>query len=68
MKMKYRTGYKQQKFIHFVRDAVYAVAHALHNLQVDICGRNFVGICNSMRHIDGETLSKYLNTVTFKGK
>ncbi|XP_057342026.1 metabotropic glutamate receptor 3-like isoform X2 [Microplitis mediator] len=66
MKMKYRTGYKQQKFIHFVRDAVYAVAHALHNLQVDICGKNFVGICNSMRHIDGETLSKYLNTVTFK--
>ncbi|CAG5104224.1 Similar to Grm4: Metabotropic glutamate receptor 4 (Mus musculus) [Cotesia congregata] len=66
MKMKYRTAYKQQRFIHFVRDAVYAVAHALHNLQVEACGKNFIGICDRMRHIDGETLSKYLSTVTFK--
>ncbi|XP_034939514.1 metabotropic glutamate receptor 3-like [Chelonus insularis] len=66
MKINFRMGYKQQKFLHFVRDAVYAVANTLHNLQVEVCGKNFVGICKRMRHIDGEILLKYLNTVTFK--
>lgn len=68
IKINLHTGYRQQKFIHFVRDAVYAVAHALHNLQVDLCGKNFIGMCKTMKHIDGEILSKYLNSVTFNGK
>lgn len=68
MKINSRTGYKQQKFLHFVRDAVYAVAHALHDVQVDVCGKSYVGMCDKMRHIDGELLSKYLNNVTFKGE
>ncbi|KAK0093640.1 hypothetical protein PV326_013034 [Microctonus aethiopoides] len=65
IKINLHTGYRQQKFIHFVRDAVYAVAHALHNLQVDLCGKNYIGMCKTMKHIDGEILSKYLNSVTF---
>ncbi|XP_011307133.1 metabotropic glutamate receptor 3 isoform X1 [Fopius arisanus] len=60
------SGYKQQKFLHFVRDAVYAIAHALHDMQVNVCGKNHVGMCDKMRHIDGDTLSLYLNAVTFK--
>ena len=33
-----RSGpFRQQYYIHFVRDAVYAFAHALHNLHEDVC-------------------------------
>ncbi|XP_014203479.1 metabotropic glutamate receptor 6-like [Copidosoma floridanum] len=60
------TGFKQNKFAHFVRDAVYAVANALHNLYVDRCGRGHRGMCQAMRHIDGSTLIGYLANVTFK--
>ncbi|XP_023290686.1 metabotropic glutamate receptor 3 [Orussus abietinus] len=59
-------GYKQQRFIHFVRDAVYAVAQALHDLHVEKCGNGAQGICPAIRHIDGETLSRFLSNVTFK--
>ncbi|XP_033223425.1 metabotropic glutamate receptor 8-like [Belonocnema kinseyi] len=59
-------GYKQQRFLHFVRDAVYSVAYALHDLQVEKCGSGFNGLCPDMMHIDGETLSEYLSKVSFK--
>ncbi|XP_046477673.1 metabotropic glutamate receptor 6 isoform X1 [Neodiprion pinetum] len=58
-------GYKQQRFLHFVRDAVYAVAYALHDLHQVRCGKNYTGICDDMRHIDGETISAYLSNVSF---
>ena len=61
------TGYKQQKFLHFVRDAVYSVAYALHDLQIEKCGKHFYGMCDELKHIDGATLCKYLENVTFKG-
>ncbi|XP_063988055.1 metabotropic glutamate receptor 6-like [Diachasmimorpha longicaudata] len=66
LKINSETGYKQQKFLHFVRDSVYAVAHALHDMYVNVCGEHYEGMCEGMKHIDGETLSRYLNTVTFK--
>lgn len=62
------TGYKQQKFVHFVRDAVYAVAYALHDLFVERCGREHQGMCEALQHIDGTILAKYLANVSFKGK
>nr|CAD7401918.1 unnamed protein product [Timema cristinae] len=58
-------GYKQQRYLHFVRDAVYSVAHALHDLQVYLCGAGKPGVCDSMKHIDGETLHGYLHNVSF---
>ena len=67
-KIARETGYKQQKFVHFVRDAVYAVAYALHDIFVERCGSNFQGMCEAMEHIDGATLTKYLVSVTFKGQ
>lgn len=61
-------GYRQQRYLHFVRDAVYAVAQALHNLQVKECGPGATGVCEKMRHIDGDLLRTYLANVTFNGK
>ncbi|XP_021930539.1 metabotropic glutamate receptor 3-like isoform X2 [Zootermopsis nevadensis] len=58
-------GYRQQRYLHFVRDAVYAVAQALHNLQVKECGPGATGVCEKMRHIDGDLLRTYLANVTF---
>ncbi|KAJ9573800.1 hypothetical protein L9F63_008837, partial [Diploptera punctata] len=58
-------GYRQQRYLHFVRDAIYAVAHALHDLQRDVCGDNYNGVCPGMKHIDGETLKSYLGNVSF---
>ena len=66
-KIARQTGYKQQKFVHFVRDAVYSVAHALHDMFVDKCGENHRGMCEGLKHIDGQTLSTYLANVSFKG-
>ncbi|XP_023724133.1 metabotropic glutamate receptor 3 isoform X2 [Cryptotermes secundus] len=57
--------YRQQKYLHFVRDAVYAVAQALHNLQASLCGPGFTGVCEDMRHIDSDLLRTYLANVTF---
>ncbi|XP_076278520.1 metabotropic glutamate receptor 6 [Lasioglossum baleicum] len=59
-------GYKQRRFLHFVRDAVYAVAYALRDAQIDMCGRRYFGICERMRSMDGETFSRYLTKVSFK--
>ncbi|XP_066587920.1 metabotropic glutamate receptor 3-like isoform X1 [Prorops nasuta] len=66
LKIQQSNGYKQQKYLHFIRDATYAVAYALHDLQADMCGPKYKGVCDRLKHIDGETLSKYLTNVTFK--
>lgn len=61
-------GYRQQRYLHFVRDAVYAVAQALHNLQAHLCGPGITGVCRAMEHIDGDVLRTYLANVTFNGE
>lgn len=60
-------GYKQRRFLHFVRDAVYAVAYALRDMQVDICGEGYSGLCEQMRPVDERMFSRYLAKVSFKG-
>jgi hypothetical protein len=60
--------YRQQKYLHFVRDAVHAVAQALHNLQASLCGPGATGLCDDMRHIDSDLLRTYLANVTFNGE
>ncbi|XP_011501835.1 PREDICTED: metabotropic glutamate receptor 3-like [Ceratosolen solmsi marchali] len=65
-KITRESGYKQQKYIHFVRDAVYSVAHALHDMFIDRCGKAYKGICKGMQHIDGESLIEYIANVSFK--
>lgn len=61
------TGYKQLPTLHFVRDAVYAFAFALHNMHKDKCN-GLPGLCAAMDKIDGAELKHYIEKVTFKGK
>ena len=66
-------NYKQESKIQFVFNAVYSVAHALHNLLQDACG-HFKGRkkrkrCMKAHNIDGASLYRdYLLNVSFAGK
>ncbi|XP_022240495.1 metabotropic glutamate receptor 4-like, partial [Limulus polyphemus] len=58
-------GYTQTPALHFVRDAAYAFAHALHDLHKYVCGGE-EGLCDAMVRIDGPTLKGYLQQIKFK--
>uniref|UniRef100_A0AAQ4REC7 G-protein coupled receptors family 3 profile domain-containing protein n=1 Tax=Gasterosteus aculeatus aculeatus TaxID=481459 RepID=A0AAQ4REC7_GASAC len=60
------SSYEQEGKVQFVIDAVYAMAHALHNMHKDLCpGR--VGLCPKMETINGTLLLKYIRHVNFTG-
>lgn len=53
--------------LQFVRDAAYAFAHALHDMQRDHCGAQHQGLCAAMaREMQGDALKRYLEKVSFK--
>ncbi len=54
------------KYLQFVRDAVYAYAHALHNLWEALC-HGHLGVCKEMLNADGSVLKSYLERATFTG-
>ncbi|XP_045079662.1 metabotropic glutamate receptor 7 [Coregonus clupeaformis] len=58
--------YEQEGKVPFVIDAVYAMAHALHNMQRDLCP-DVSGICEEMNLAGGKKLLKYIRSVTFNG-
>ncbi|XP_037567084.1 metabotropic glutamate receptor 2 [Dermacentor silvarum] len=59
-----RPGYRG---LQFVRDAAYAFAHALHDMQRDRCGPQHQGLCASMaREMQSDALKRYLEKVSFK--
>ncbi|XP_054267413.1 metabotropic glutamate receptor 4-like [Macrosteles quadrilineatus] len=58
-------GFQQHSCLHFVRDAVYAVATALHNMHRDKCG-GLPGLCANMSHIENSQVVEYIRNVTFK--
>ncbi|XP_041743179.2 metabotropic glutamate receptor 7-like [Coregonus clupeaformis] len=58
--------YEQEGKVQFVIDAVYAIAHALHNMQRDLCP-DVTGICPDMDLAGGKKLLKYIRSVTFNG-
>ncbi|XP_060679376.1 metabotropic glutamate receptor 6-like isoform X3 [Hemiscyllium ocellatum] len=60
------SAYEQEGKVQFVIDAVYAMAHALHNLQRDVCA-GATGLCANMDAIDGKTLLEYIRAVNFNG-
>lgn len=51
----------------FVINAVYAMAHALHNMHRDLCPGK-VGLCSKMDPIDGSLLLKYIRKVNVTGQ
>uniref|UniRef100_A0A8C9WJT9 Glutamate metabotropic receptor 7 n=1 Tax=Scleropages formosus TaxID=113540 RepID=A0A8C9WJT9_SCLFO len=58
--------YEQEGKVQFVIDAVYAMAHALHNMQKDLCPE-YAGICPEMDQAGGKKLLKYIRSVSFNG-
>ena len=61
---------REQVYIHFVRDAVYAFAHSLHNLHVDLCNGQFTGenrLCPAFKKRVFKDLISYLSQVSFNG-
>ncbi|KAJ8257942.1 hypothetical protein GJAV_G00191420 [Gymnothorax javanicus] len=60
------SAYEQEGKVQFVIDAVYAVAHALHNMHRDLCPEHS-GVCSEMEQAGGKRLLKYIRSVTFNG-
>ncbi|XP_058027476.1 metabotropic glutamate receptor 7 [Ahaetulla prasina] len=58
--------YEQEGRVQFVIDAVYAMAHALHQMNKDLCS-DYSGICPEMEHAGGKKLLRYIRTVNFNG-
>lgn len=48
-------------------DAVYAMAHALHSMHIDLCP-GFMGVCDKMDPVEGRMLLQYIHSVNFNGK
>lgn len=59
--------YEQEGKVQFVIDAVYAIAHALHNMQKELCPDQS-GVCGEMEHAGGKKLLKYIRSVSFNGE
>lgn len=59
--------YEQEGKVQFVIDAMYAMAHALHNMQRDLCP-DHLGICPQMESAEGRTLLKYIRNTSFNGE
>ncbi|KAL7832930.1 hypothetical protein SRHO_G00299480 [Serrasalmus rhombeus] len=56
------SAYEQEGKVMFVINAVYAMAHALHNMHKDLCPGK-VGLCSKMDPVDGTLLLKYIRKV-----
>ncbi|XP_059415844.1 metabotropic glutamate receptor 4-like [Carassius carassius] len=60
------SSYEQEGKVMFVIDAVYTMAHALHNMHKDLCPGK-VGLCSKMDPVDGALLLKYIRNVKIAG-
>uniref|UniRef100_A0A4W6EMZ3 Glutamate metabotropic receptor 6 n=1 Tax=Lates calcarifer TaxID=8187 RepID=A0A4W6EMZ3_LATCA len=60
------SSYEQEGKVQFVIDAVYAVAHALHNMHQDLCPGS-TGVCSNMDPVEGRSLLNYIRAVNFNG-
>jgi len=50
-------------------DAVYAMAHAIHNMIADVCGTNPFTLCDKLRPApSGVELLTYIRNVNFTGE
>ncbi|XP_013990063.1 glutamate receptor, metabotropic 6a [Salmo salar] len=60
------TAYEQEGKVQFVIDAVYAMAHALHSMHLDLCP-GAMGVCDKMDPVEGRLLLNYIRSVNFNG-
>ena len=70
--INYSNGYKQNSKVSFVIDAVYAYAHAIHNLLLATCGE--IELCNEVLDhkihgtvLNGALLRQFLYNISFTG-
>lgn len=61
------SNYEQEGKVQFVIDAVYAMAHALHHMNKDLCA-DYRGVCPEMEQAGGKKLLKYIRNVNFNGE
>ncbi|KAG1685964.1 Metabotropic glutamate receptor 3 [Nymphon striatum] len=66
-KLAKENGFTQQPSLHFVRDAAYAFAFALHSLHKSKC-KGQSGLCPELMPINGEELKSNLQKVSFQGE
>lgn len=60
--------YEQEGLVPYVVDAVYAVAHALHNMLTYKCSQTGTLVCDAAKgKPDGEELLQYIRNVSFVG-
>ena len=50
---KLSDGYKQEPKLSFLKKAILTVAYGLDQLQEDLCGRNYDGVCPQMHPFNG---------------
>ncbi|KAF5294721.1 hypothetical protein FQA39_LY00205 [Lamprigera yunnana] len=63
------SGYEQEGLVPFVVDAVYAAAHAIHNIIEDDCGSDPMHLCDEVKPAPlGPHVLKYLRNVSFIGR
>uniref|UniRef100_A0A8C4YXE5 Glutamate receptor, metabotropic 6b n=1 Tax=Gadus morhua TaxID=8049 RepID=A0A8C4YXE5_GADMO len=60
------SSYEQEGKVQFVIDAVYAMAHAIHSMHIDLCP-GYMGICDKMDPVEGRMLLQYIRSVNFNG-
>uniref|UniRef100_A0A671TD61 Metabotropic glutamate receptor 6-like n=1 Tax=Sinocyclocheilus anshuiensis TaxID=1608454 RepID=A0A671TD61_9TELE len=60
------SAYEQEGKVQFVIDAVYAMAHALHSMHIDLC-LGSMGVCDKMDPVDGRMLLSYIRAINFNG-
>ncbi|KAK0162675.1 hypothetical protein PV327_006432 [Microctonus hyperodae] len=60
------TDYQEQRKIGFVMKAVWAMAHALHNMLQEICGINYSGVCYKILPFDHSKLLSHLKNLSFR--
>lgn len=61
------SAYEQEGKVQFVMDAVFAMAHALHHMHLQLCAGS-TGLCPQMSTIDGKELLAHIRSVSFNGK
>ncbi|XP_061898968.1 metabotropic glutamate receptor 8-like [Entelurus aequoreus] len=60
------SSYEQEGKVQFVMDAVFAMAHALHDVQRQLCAGH-MGVCDRMTNMDGKELLAAIRHVNFNG-
>uniref|UniRef100_A0A8C8VMC4 Metabotropic glutamate receptor 1 n=1 Tax=Pelusios castaneus TaxID=367368 RepID=A0A8C8VMC4_9SAUR len=61
-----KTQHVQDSKMGFVINAIYSMAHGLHNMQMSLCP-GYAGLCDAMKPIDGQKLLDSLMKTNFTG-